>query len=80
MATFEETHPEHMPTVNRTWGSIDGLQSYTHYKGSKIVERWERDKDGNLVDVTARERAKQELEEAKKALNKLLEDDTECKA
>lgn len=79
MKTFEETHPEHMLTIKRTWGSINGLKSYTNYKGSKIMERWERDKDGNLVDVTARERAKQELEEAKKALNKLLEGGTECK-
>ena len=72
--TFEQAHPEHMSTINKTWGSIDGLKLFQNFKGSKIVEQWERDKDGNLVNVTSRVRAEQELEEAKKALAKILEE------
>ena len=71
--TFEQAHPEHMEAINKTWGSIDGLKLYQNFQGSKITEQWERDKDGNLVDVTARVKAQQELEEAKKELAKLNE-------
>ena len=73
MKTFEEAHPEHMDAINSTWGSIDGLKKFQNFKGDKITEQWERDKDGNLVNVTERVLAEQELAEATKALKILLE-------
>lgn len=73
MQTFEEAHPELMDTVNRELGDISKLKKYQNFKGDKITEQWERDKDGNLVNVTERVLAEQELVEAERALKILLE-------
>ena len=73
MQTFEQAHPELMSSVTKTWGSTDGVKLYQNFDGDKIIEQWERDKDGNLVNVTERVLAEQRLEEAMKALLALEE-------
>ena len=70
MRTFEEAHPELMPTVIKTWGSVAGLRVYSDYKDGKLTEMWERNEEGVLVDVTERELARIALEEAKEAFEK----------
>lgn len=71
MRTFEDVHPELMPTIIKTWGSIDGLKKYSDWDCGELKEMWERNADGVLVDVTARELARQELERAKEAMEML---------
>lgn len=65
---FIETHPELAKRFNN---DFDWLNRYTDYKDGEITERWERNKEGVLVDVTAREKAKEELASAQEALAKL---------
>lgn len=64
---FAQAHPE---LVER-YGDLDWLNKYTDYKDGKINERWERDANGVLVDVTAREKAYEELEDAQEELERL---------
>lgn len=72
MQTFEEAHPELVDSINRELGSLDKLNKYQDYKGERVIEQWERDENGVLVDVTDRVKAEYELEEAKRALAILL--------
>ena len=67
-AEFMEKHPKIAEDFNYdlTW-----LKVYTDYKDGKINERWERNKQGVLVDVTEREKAKDELMKAQEELHKL---------
>lgn len=66
--TFAKAHPELAERFN---GDLDWVNNYTDYKDGKITERWERNKTGELVDVTKREKAKEELARAQEELAKL---------
>lgn len=66
---FADAHPkiaERYATEGLEW-----LKVYTDYDGGKIKEKWERNKDGVLVDVTAREKAREELMRAQEELENL---------
>ena len=65
---FIETHPDLAKRFNN---DLDWLNVYTDYENGKITQRWERNKEGVLVDVTAREKAKEELANAQEELAKL---------
>lgn len=59
---FWKKHPDVYKSVTRF--------TDTDQKGN-IIEAWERDENGVMVDVTARERARQELIRAQEACDKL---------
>ena len=63
---FIEAHPELAKRFREE--GLDWLNKYTDYKDGKINECWERDEKGVLVDVTAKYKAYEELEEAQEAL------------
>ncbi len=63
---FWLTHSDVWPGVKRY---ID-----TNAKGD-IIECWERNDEGIMVDVTERERAKMELVKAQEAMAKLMMED-----
>ena len=68
---FIAAHPalaEHLITHH---GGLDWVKKYSDEKDGKLTEMWERNKDGELVDVTARELARIELENAKEAYERL---------
>ena len=65
---FWDIHPDVYPEVTRY---ID-----TDEKGN-IRECWERNKSGIMVDVTARERARLELEKAQREYERYEDDDEE---
>lgn len=65
---FIAAHPE---IVERFGEDLDWLNVYTDYDGGKIKERWERNSSGVLVNVTAIEKAKEELMLAQEELCKL---------
>ena len=65
---FAKAHPELAERFN---GDLDWVNNYTDYKDGKVTERWERNKKGELVDVTKREKAKDELARAQEELAKL---------
>ena len=67
---FIEKNPELAKHLIDKYGDVDWVKKYTDVKDGKIVKAWERNKQGVLVDVTARERAKQELAAAYEAYNK----------
>ena len=50
---------------------LEWLKVYTDYDGGKLKEKWERNKDGILIDVTAREKAREELIRAKEEVEKM---------
>lgn len=50
---------------------LEWLKVYTDYDGGKLKEKWVRNKDGILVDVTAREKAREELMRAQEELENL---------
>lgn len=63
---FADAHPkiaERYATEGLEW-----LKVYTDYDNGKIKEKWERNTNGVLVDVTAREKAREELMHAKEEL------------
>lgn len=62
---FIEAHPELARELIATYGNIDWVNKYSDVKNGRITEYWERNKQGVLVDVTAREKAREELELAK---------------
>ena len=71
MKTFEELHPDlatspYCGTVNRYTREefIDGR--------STLVESWERNADGVMVDVLERDKLAKELEDAKHKYENLL--------
>ncbi len=68
---FIQANPELAKLMTDRYGDIDWVNKYTDVKDGKIAQAWERNKDGVLVDVTERERAREELEAAKEALEKL---------
>lgn len=59
---FWKKHPDVYKSVTRF--------TDTDQKGN-IIEAWERDANGVMVDVTAREQARQELIRAQEACDKL---------
>jgi hypothetical protein len=63
---FADAHPE-IATRYADEG-LAWLNVYTNYNNAKIDERWERNKDGVLVNVTEREMAREELVRATEAL------------
>ena len=63
---FWEKHPDVYAGVTR--------YTDTDPKGH-ILECWERNEEGVMVDVTERERAKMELVKAQEALGALVEED-----
>lgn len=65
---FWEKHPDVYPQVTRY---ID-----TDEKGN-ILECWERNKEGIMVDVTAREKARIELEKAQKEYERYNDEEDE---
>lgn len=66
---FIGAHPE-LAARFREEG-LDWLNDYTDYDGSKIREKWIRDENGTLVDVSEKYRLRQELEEAQEELNRI---------
>lgn len=64
-AAFVAAHPE---IAERFDNDLDWLKVYTDYKDGKINERWERNSEGVLVDVTEREKLKEEIANARKNL------------
>lgn len=65
---FWDIHPDVYPDVTR--------YTDTDEKGN-ILECWERNKEGVMVDVTEREKARVELEKAQKEYAKYEEFDEE---
>lgn len=65
---FIKAHPD---LAERFDGDFDWMNNYTNYDNGRITERWERDKNGKLVNVTAREKAKEEVRRAQEELHKL---------
>ena len=65
---FWDLHPDVYPEVTRY---ID-----TDEKGN-ILECWERNKEGIMVDVTAREQARMDLEKAQKEYERYADIDEE---
>lgn len=63
---FAEAHPDIAERYAEE--GLDWLNVYTNYNNTKIDERWERNKDGVLVNVTEREMAREELVRATEAL------------
>lgn len=59
---FWELHSDVLPTVTRF--------EITDTKGH-ILESWERDKNGRMVETTKRDQAREELIAAQEAMNKL---------
>ena len=68
-ALFIQAHPEIAKRYEKE--GLDWLNVYTDYENTRIKERWERNKDGVLVDVSERERAREELARATEELEKL---------
>lgn len=73
MKSFEELHPDLCPSpycgiVNRYTREefVDGHNT--------LVESWERDENGVMVDVLERDRLLRELADAKSAYENLLSD------
>lgn len=66
---FIQAHPEIAKRYEQE--GLDWLNVYTDYENTRIKERWERNKDGVLVDVSERERAREELARATEELEKL---------
>lgn len=62
---FIKAHPNLAKIMIDRYGDLDWLNKYSDEKNGRITEYWERNKDGVLVDVTAREKAREELERAK---------------
>lgn len=65
---FWDKHPDVYPEVTRY---ID-----TDEKGN-ILECWERNKEGVMVDVTERERARMDLEKAQKEYERYADEEDE---
>ena len=63
---FADAHPKIAERYAQE--GLEWLNVYTDYEGRGIKERWERNKDGVLVDVTAREKAREELIRAQEEL------------
>ena len=65
---FIEAHPDLAKVMIDRFGDLDWLNKYSDVRNGRITEYWERNKEGTLVDVTAREKAREELELAKEEL------------
>lgn len=50
---------------------LEWLKTYSDYNEGKLVEKWERNKDGHLVDVTGREMAREEIARIQEELEEL---------
>lgn len=66
---FADAHPaiaQRYETEGLEW-----LNVYSDYDEGKLVEKWERNKDGYLVDVTGREKAREEIARIQEELEEL---------
>lgn len=71
-SAFIYAHPELAKDMIDRYGDLDWIKRYTDVGANGRINRaWERDANGNLVDVTEREKAREELELAKEALEKV---------
>lgn len=71
-SAFIAAHPELANDMTDRYGDLDWIKRYTDVGDNGRINRaWERDVNGNLVDVTEREKAREELELAKEALERL---------
>lgn len=61
---FFDTHPGVIPNITR-FEATDGA--------GKLIESWERDKNGVMVNTTKRDKLYAELIEAQEQINKLKE-------
>lgn len=68
---FIEAHPEIAEWLITKHNGVDPIKKYSHEEDGKVVEMWERNSQGELVNVTARELARRELEAAKEEYEKL---------
>lgn len=59
---FFDTHPGVVPHVTR-YEQLDG--------SGKVIESWERDKNGVMVNVTARDKLYREIADAQDALEEI---------
>lgn len=66
---FADAHP--VIAERYAQEGLEWLKVYTDYDNGRIKERWERNSEGVLVDVTKREKAREELARAKEELEKL---------
>jgi hypothetical protein len=67
-AAFVAAHPK---IAERFKNDLGWLNVYTDYKDGKVNERWERNAEGFLVDVTKREKLKEDIANAREELAKL---------
>ena len=74
---FVAAHPDLARDVSRKHGGLDWIKKYTHEEGGKIVEWWERNERGELVNVTQRELAREALERAQEEYEALLAQEAE---
>lgn len=54
---------------------LEWLKVYTDYDGGKLKEKWVRNSNGVLVDVTEREKAREELMRAQEELENIRRND-----
>ena len=66
---FIEAHPE----IAKDYKDVNWINKYVDYDGSKVKEQWERNSKGELVNVTDRIKAQEELARAHEELEKLKE-------
>ena len=68
---FARANPSLADDMIRMHGGLEWIKSYVDESEGHITQAWERNSEGYLVDVTARERAREELMRAKEALEAL---------
>ena len=68
---FIAAHPNLAAVVAAKHGGLDWIKKYTDEKNGRLVEAWERNSEGELVNVTEREKAREELNRAREELDKL---------
>ena len=68
---FVAAHPAFAADIAAKHGGLDWINKWTDERNGRIVEAWERNADGVLVNVTEKYKAMEELERAKKELAKL---------
>lgn len=68
---FIDAHPELAHEVSRKHGGLDWVNKYTNEINGKVVEAWERNDKGELVDVTERRKLEAERDKALRELRRL---------
>ena len=67
---FVANHPELKSSI-KFLGGISKLKKYSNTDCGKLTEQWERNSNGEFIDVTAREKAREELANAMEALERI---------